>query len=95
VAHVAFVFYGATRRVTEQQALFLADGLEGRYVASPVALRLAKRIWEEARGHRPSQEVDLEDKEKYELLRVLDQAAADSELETELQALRAMLRGER
>jgi hypothetical protein len=52
VGFVAFVYYGATRRVTEQQALFLADGLEGRYAASAVALRLAKRIREEAAARR-------------------------------------------
>jgi hypothetical protein len=97
VAFVAFVYYGATRGVTEQQALFLADGLEGRYAASPVALRLAKRIREEAGANfkRPSQDIDLEDMEKYELLRFLDQVAFDRMLETELLELQAMLRGQR
>jgi hypothetical protein len=97
VAFVAFVYYGATRGVTEQQALFLADGLEGRYAASPVALRLAKRIRKEAGANfqRPSQDIDLEDMEKYELLRFLDQVAFDQVLETELLDLQAMLRGQR
>jgi hypothetical protein len=97
VAFVAFVYYGATRGVTEQQALFLADGLEGRYAASPVAQRLAERIREEAGANfqRPSQDIDLEDMEKYELLRVIDQAAFDRMLDTELLELQAMLRGKR
>jgi len=96
VASVTFVFCGAARGVTEEQAVFLAEGLEGRYAASAVALRLAKRIREEAGANvqRLSQDIDLEDMEKYELLRVLDQAA-DTNLGEELRALQAMLRGER
>jgi hypothetical protein len=94
VAFVAFVYYGATRGVTEEQALFLADGLEGRYAASPVALRLAKRIREEAAARR-GRDIELEDMEKYELLRFLDQVAFDRMLEPELLELQAMLRGER
>jgi hypothetical protein len=96
MAHVVSVYYGASREVTEQQALFLADGLEGIYAASPVAQRLAARIWKEARAgpKRPGQDIDLEDMEKYELLRVLDQAV-DTNLGEELRALQAMLRGER
>jgi hypothetical protein len=94
VAFVAFVYYGATRGVTEEQALFLADGLEGRYAASPVALRLAKRIREEAAARR-ARDIELADMEKYELLRFLDQVAFDRMLETELLELQAMLRGER
>ena len=74
--------------------LFLADGLEGRYATSPVALRLAKRIREEATGRR-GRDIELEDREKYELLRFLDQVAFDRMLETELLELQAMLRGER
>ena len=53
MAFVAFVYCRATRGVAEQQALFIADGLEGRYAASAVALRLAKRIREEAAATRP------------------------------------------
>lgn len=94
MAHVFFVFYGATRGVTEQQALFLADGLEGTYAASPVAQRLAKRIRERAAARR-ARDIELEDMEKYELLRFLDQVAFDRALETELLELQAMLRGER
>jgi hypothetical protein len=94
VAFVAFVYYGATRGVAEEQALFLADGLEGRYAASPVALRLAKRIREEAAARR-ARDIELADMEKYELLRFLDQVAFDRMLETELLELQAMLRGER
>ena len=75
-------------------SLFLADGLEGRYAASPVALRLAKRIRKEAAARR-GRDIELEDMEKYELLRFLDQVAFDRMLEAELLELRAMLRGER
>lgn len=74
--------------------LFRADGLEGRYATSPVAVRLAKRIREEATGRR-GRDIELEDMEKYELLRFLDQVAFDRMLETELLELQAMLRGER
>jgi hypothetical protein len=97
VASVVFVFYGATRGVTEGQARYLADELDGRYAASPVALRLAKRIREEAGAglQRPSQDVDLADMDRYELLRTLDQADLEKEVDEQLRALRLMLQAER
>jgi hypothetical protein len=96
VAAVVFVYYGASRGVSEGQALFLAEQLERRSFV-PIARVLANEIREQAGSNfeRPAEDIDLDEARKGALLDVLDQADLDSQLDQELRSLQMMLHGER
>ena len=89
---VTFIYCGVVREINEGQAHFLVDQLK-RVTRRHWHSAPAERIREEAgaNGQRPGDDIELDKTERDELLAVLDQADADSELDAELRSLQMML----
>ena len=98
IATVAFVnvrFAGFEAALSEEDARFLAEQLEQRRRDEPIACVLATRIEQRAEAATfaaPTQDVELDEAERGELVVVLDSLDLDVQLTEQVRALHRGLR---
>jgi hypothetical protein len=98
MAFVNITFDGIVRSLPERDALRVAGRLRARAGSPPAAVTLADRIEEEARGGTytgVASEVELDEEEKADLVRVCDELDANGQLTDDIRSLQAALHGER
>jgi hypothetical protein len=99
MAFVNVRFNDVERGLSEADARFVAEQLRiRRGEHHSVALELAERIERQAEAPTfaaPERDVELDEKEKVELVEALDALELDAQLTGHVQSLRRALRGER
>jgi hypothetical protein len=98
MAFVNITFDGIERALPEPDALLVAERLRARAGSTPAAVTLADRIEEEARGGTyagVASEVELDEEEKADLMRVCDELDASAQLTDDIRSLQTALHGER
>jgi hypothetical protein len=95
---VTITFDDVERALSEEDARFLGEQLQTRRAPHSVAMKLADRIEQEARGGTfadPGHDVVVDEAEKVELLEVIEAIDLDGQLTGEIRSLQMALLGER
>ena len=98
MAFVTITFDDVERALSEEDARFLGEQLQTRRAPHSVAMKLADRIEQEARGGTfadPGHDLVVDEAERVELLEVTEAIDLDGQLTDEIRSLQMALLGER